>query len=124
MSVLFLVSLSVCVFLKWHITVSGFAKVAIFTTNFFSKHVFQFYVNLSYEARSRHFCQTAVTSWRSVCRVVAGIDYSVFYCHCPFLFVVGLRVGCFNFLKRWKKIEILLWVGFASSFKNISLCAG
>jgi hypothetical protein len=37
-----------------------------FTTNFFTKHAFQIYKKLSYEARNRHFCQTAVSGWAFV----------------------------------------------------------
>jgi len=39
-----------------------------FTTNVHTKHTLQIYEKLSYEALNRHFCQTAVISWPSVCR--------------------------------------------------------
>ena len=39
-----------------------------FTTNVHTKHTLQIYEKLSYEAISRHFCQTAVISWPSVCQ--------------------------------------------------------
>ena len=38
------------------------------TTNVHTKHALQIYEKLSYEALNRHFCQTAVISWPSVCR--------------------------------------------------------
>ena len=44
------------------ITVSGLAKVAIFTTKLHTKHELQIYEKLSYEALHRHFCQTRVTA--------------------------------------------------------------
>jgi hypothetical protein len=39
-----------------------------FTTELHTKHTLQIYEKLSYEALNRHFCQTAVISWPSVCR--------------------------------------------------------
>ena len=39
-----------------------------FTTNVHTKHTLQIYEKLSYEVLNRHFCQTAVISWPSVCR--------------------------------------------------------
>jgi hypothetical protein len=70
------------------ITVGGLAKVAIFTTNFDTKHTLQIYEKLSYEALNRHFCQTAVISWPSVCRgwSLSAVSFAV---------IVELRMGLF-----------------------------
>jgi len=38
----------------------GLAKVAIYSTNFYSKHQIQIYKKLSYEVLQRHFSQTHV----------------------------------------------------------------
>jgi hypothetical protein len=53
-----------------------------FTTNVLTKHTVQIYEKLSYEALNRHFCQTAVTSWRSVFRVVKVRSDKVFAVFC------------------------------------------
>jgi len=50
--------------------VSRLGEGGDFTTNVHTKHTLQIYDKLSYEELNRHFCKTAVTSWRSVCRVV------------------------------------------------------
>ena len=42
------------------LTFCGLAKVAFYTTIVHTKHTLQIYEKLSYEARNRHFCQTAV----------------------------------------------------------------
>ena len=49
-----------------HLTVCGLAKVAILNINVHTKHIYQIYEKLSYEAQNRHFCQTAV---RRMCLV-------------------------------------------------------
>ncbi|WP_207759779.1 hypothetical protein, partial [Flavobacterium cyanobacteriorum] len=42
------------------LTICGLAKVAITPLNILTKHELQIYEKLSYEAMTRHFCQTAV----------------------------------------------------------------
>jgi len=57
--------------------------VAISPQNFIRSTELQIYEKLSYEALSRHFCQTRVTSCPSVCRC-----FSVHWLQC--LWCVGL----------------------------------
>ena len=61
-------SFLLCRLLGLQVTVCGLAKVAIFSTNFQRSTKAYMRTKLSYEALNRHFCQTAVTCWRSVCR--------------------------------------------------------
>jgi Mg2+/Co2+ transporter CorB len=70
------------------------AKVAILPLNFHTKHTFQIYEKLSYEALNRHFCQTAVSG-------------------SPFLSVCCLSVH-FSVVVRW----------LGGSFANLGLCVG
>ena len=64
--------------MMFFITVGGLAKVAIFSTNLLTKHAFQIYEKLSYEARNRHFCQTAVMCWAFVhCIVKRAVNIAV-----------------------------------------------
>ena len=53
-----------------------------FTTELHTKHTLQIYEKLSYEALNRHFCQTAVISWPSVCRGCKVLVCCEFRCHC------------------------------------------
>ena len=69
------------------LTFCSLAKVAIISTNFHTKHAVQIYEKLSYEARNRHFCQGAVTCWRSVHRDVANLVYVAFAVCCRVAFV-------------------------------------
>lgn len=72
------------------------AKVAILALTFIRSTKVYIPTKLSYEALNRHFCQTAVTSWRSVCRVIEVLVCCVFRCRCrvEFMSPVG-----------WKKIK-------------------
>ena len=55
-------------FLCLCLTVSGLAKVAIFTTNVDAENQTLINHKCVCGALNRHFCQTRVTSWPSVCR--------------------------------------------------------
>ena len=56
--------------LKLCLTFSGLAKVAIFTTNVDAENQTLINHKCVCGALNRHFCQTRVTCWPSVCRVV------------------------------------------------------
>ena len=58
----------------------GLAKVAIFTTNAHTKCTLQIYENLSYEARNRHFCQTAVSRCPYFCLKRCLFNFAVRPC--------------------------------------------
>ena len=64
-------------------TFCGFAKVAIFTTKLHTKNTLQIYEKLSYEARNRHFCQTAVTCWASLSVNALSCQVSTEPLRCP-----------------------------------------
>jgi len=51
---------------KWRTTVSGLAKVAIFTTNVDAENQTLINHKCVCGALNRQFCQTRVTSWPSV----------------------------------------------------------
>ncbi len=74
-----------------------------FTTNVHTKHAVQIYEKLSYEALNRHFCQGAVTCWRSVHRVVESLVYVEFAvcCRVAYVSVVG---GVFFYFLEGKEI--------------------
>ena len=62
------------------LTVSGLAKVAIFTTNVDAENQTLINHKCVCGALNRHFCQTAVTCWRSSVRYVS--------CRCQLKYVV------------------------------------
>jgi hypothetical protein len=61
-------SLLWCRFLASPVTVCGLAKVAIITTNVYAENQTLIHHKFVCGALNRHFCQTAVRCWRSVCR--------------------------------------------------------
>ncbi|MBK7243529.1 MAG: hypothetical protein IPH98_06665 [Saprospiraceae bacterium] len=80
-----------------------------FTTNFHTKHAVQIYEKLSYEARNRHFCQGAVTCWRSVHRVDASLVYVAFAVCCRVAFVSVVHIVFFIFQKGRKFFNSILF---------------
>ena len=82
-----------CVVIALPLTVSGLAKVAIFTTNFDA----EYYILINYKcvcgALNRHFCQT---------RVSTSPFFSVVFVRCHFVSVlVRWLGGSFGFFLRW-----------------------
>jgi hypothetical protein len=107
------------------VTVSGLAKVAIFTTNVDAENQCLINHKCVCGALNRHFCQTRVTCWPSVHRVVVclvNIEFPYHFCcvcrvvcRCIFIFFEALG----NFLKT-----IFVCVGKASSFAIFGLWVG
>jgi hypothetical protein len=64
------------------LTFSGLAKVAIFTTNVDAENQCLINHKCVCGALNRHFCQTRVTCWPSVCRVAVCLVNIEFMCHC------------------------------------------
>jgi len=109
----------VCRCFTLQLTVCGLAKVAIFTTNFFTKYAFQIYAKLSYEALNRHFCQTAVTGCPSVCPIVCRVGLAL-NCQERILgevvsFVGGVAGGVFLFFRRVEEKKLKFLFGWHKS---------
>jgi hypothetical protein len=78
------------------------AKVAILPLNFIRSTELQIYEKLSYEALSRHFCQTRVTSCPSSFVTVLSCRVK----HCLGVGLVAL-LHFFVWLLRWKNANVL-----------------
>jgi hypothetical protein len=75
------------VLIELQLTVSGLAKVAIFTTNVDAENQTLINHKCVCGALNRHFCQTRVTSWPSVLRHCQALSCMSFRCFCPTAFV-------------------------------------
>ena len=80
--VYFCCSFLLCRLLGLQVTFSGLAKVAIFTTNVDAENQCLINHKCVCGALNRHFCQTRVTCWPSVHRVVVSLVSIEFSCHC------------------------------------------
>ncbi|PKP47432.1 MAG: hypothetical protein CVT95_05700 [Bacteroidetes bacterium HGW-Bacteroidetes-12] len=69
------------------------AQWRFYALTFIRRTKVQIYEKLSYEALHRHFCQTRVTSWRSVVRAVKVMCDKGFAVNVKFMFGF-LCVGC------------------------------
>jgi hypothetical protein len=99
---------------KLRLTVSGLAMVAIFTINVDAENLTLINHKCVCGALNRHFCQTRVTCWPSVHRVIlCRVCRAV--CRCIFNFFEALGY----FFKN-----NFVCVGKASSFAIFSLCVG
>jgi len=118
MSVVLLLS---CRPIRLLVTFCGLAKVAILPLNFHTKHTHQIYEKLSYEALNRHFCQAAVTSWRSVVLVLKRFTVNGF--KSVLIFLSGFACRVFFIFRRAGDFfnSIFSWVGKASSYHCFGL---
>ena len=106
-------------------TVSGLAKVAIFTTNVDAENQTLNNHKCVCGALNRHFCQTRVIGWRSLSVVGYSHFYVVCLCHLSSAFLSGLSVGCFIFfLKRWRFFKNNFSFGLAlqALLKTLDVC--
>ena len=105
------------VVLRLHITFSGLAKVAIFTTNVNAENQTLINHKCVCGALNRHFCQTRVTSWCSFCR------YSIVHCfRCLgalawWLFWIFLALVCV-WLQKIQMCHQMRWI-YASLFEFV-----
>jgi hypothetical protein len=97
------------VFLALVVTVSGLAKVAIFTTNVDVENQCLINHKCVCGALNRHFCQTRVTSWPSVHRHCQALTSIGFRCYCPTAYVSAVGGEKIKTPKGGKKkIEFVL----------------
>ena len=82
-----------------HTRFAAWRRWRFLAQKFIRRTALQLYEKLSYEALIRHFCQTAVISWPSVCRGCRVVVCRWFYCNCRAAYVSAVGSG-FKNLRR------------------------